>query len=59
MIGTTGFLKFKGSISRPNWRFYEIRIKTEIEDSFWNWELNNIDLYKGKGSWVVLIVGSL
>jgi hypothetical protein len=34
MIGTTGFLKFKGSISRPNWRFYEIRIKTEIEDSF-------------------------
>jgi len=34
-------------------------IKTEIEDSFWNWELNNIDLYIGKGWWVVLIVGSL
>jgi hypothetical protein len=32
MIRTTGFLKSKGSISRPNWRFYEIKIKTEIED---------------------------
>jgi hypothetical protein len=34
MIRTTGFLKSKGSISRPNWRFYGIKIKTEIEDSF-------------------------